>query len=182
MLTIRAQIKFYFVLFWSEIRGKSVRSLCDGSSDRSFMVYPLSYFSFQPVLHHWYNKGYVLSCLWDCAYKRTLAANLNGPLPYVRRHITVTKCVVKWNTSFLFCSVLFCSVLFCSVSWIFQWYDSRVKETFGFPLRINTWTTGEFRFAFQLQPNKRIKISIFSFHNFFFTHGRFIFHLSLSYF
>ena len=50
----------------------------------------------------------MLSCLWDVAYKRTLAANrkvahvvaagflfryVNGPLPYVRRHITVTKCV-----------------------------------------------------------------------------------------
>ena len=29
----------------------------DGSSDRSFMVDPLSYFSFQPVLHDWCNKG-----------------------------------------------------------------------------------------------------------------------------
>ena len=28
-----------------------------GSSDRSFMVDPLSYFSVQPVLHDWYNKG-----------------------------------------------------------------------------------------------------------------------------
>ena len=49
---------------------------------------------------------YVLSCLWDGAYKRTLAANrktqpmwrqwvfsyyLSGLLPYVRRHITVNK-------------------------------------------------------------------------------------------
>ena len=37
--------------------GKSVRSWCDGSSDRSFMVDPLSYFSFQPVLCDWCNKG-----------------------------------------------------------------------------------------------------------------------------
>ena len=60
---------------------------------------PLSYFSFQPVLHDWCNKGCgMLSCLWDGAYKRTLAVNrrvahvaavgflshdLNGPLPYV---------------------------------------------------------------------------------------------------
>ena len=29
------------------LRGKSVRSWCNGSSDRSF----------QPVLHDWYNKG-----------------------------------------------------------------------------------------------------------------------------
>ena len=38
-------------------RGQSVRSWCDGSSDRSFMVDPLNYFSFQPVLHDWYTKG-----------------------------------------------------------------------------------------------------------------------------
>ena len=37
--------------------GKGVRSWCDGSSDWSFMVHPLSYFSFQPVLHDWCNKG-----------------------------------------------------------------------------------------------------------------------------
>ena len=37
--------------------GKSVRSWCDGSSDRSFMVDALSYFSFQPVLHDRCNKG-----------------------------------------------------------------------------------------------------------------------------
>ena len=29
----------------------------NGSSDRSFMVDPLSYFSFQPVFHDWCNKG-----------------------------------------------------------------------------------------------------------------------------
>ena len=32
-------------------------ALCDGSSDRSFMVHPLSYFLFQPVICNWYNKG-----------------------------------------------------------------------------------------------------------------------------
>ena len=31
------------------LRGKSVRSWCDESSDRSFMVDSLSHFSFQPV-------------------------------------------------------------------------------------------------------------------------------------
>ena len=40
-----------------QVRGKSVRSWCDWSSDRSFMVDPLSQFSFQPVHHHWCNKG-----------------------------------------------------------------------------------------------------------------------------
>ena len=39
-----------------ELHGKTVRSWCNGSSDRSFMVDPLSYFSFQPVLHDWCNK------------------------------------------------------------------------------------------------------------------------------
>ena len=40
-----------------QLRGKSIRSWCDGSSDRSFMVDPLGYFSFHPVLHDWCNKG-----------------------------------------------------------------------------------------------------------------------------
>ena len=39
------------------LSGKSVRSWCSGSSDRSFMVDRLSYFSFQPVLQDWCNKG-----------------------------------------------------------------------------------------------------------------------------
>ena len=33
------------------------------------------HFSFQPVLHNRYNKGYVLSCLWDGAYKRFIVGN-----------------------------------------------------------------------------------------------------------
>ena len=33
------------------------------------------YFSFQPVLHDWWRPWYVLYCLWDGAYKRTLAVN-----------------------------------------------------------------------------------------------------------
>ena len=45
------------ILVFIIISGKSVRSCCDGSSDRSLMVNPLSYFSFQPVLHDWCNKG-----------------------------------------------------------------------------------------------------------------------------
>ena len=43
--------------FTCKLRGKSVRSWCDGWSDRSLMVDPLSYFSFQPVLYDWCNKG-----------------------------------------------------------------------------------------------------------------------------
>ena len=37
---------------------KSICSWCDGSSDRSFIVDPLSYFLFQPVLHDWCNQGH----------------------------------------------------------------------------------------------------------------------------
>ena len=44
------------------MRGKSVRLWCDGSSDRSFKVDQLSYFSFQPVFHDWYNKGRGMCC------------------------------------------------------------------------------------------------------------------------
>ena len=36
---------------------KIVRSWCDGSSDRSFMVNPISYFLFQLVFHDRSNKG-----------------------------------------------------------------------------------------------------------------------------
>ena len=39
------------------VHGKCVRSWCDRCSDRSFLVDPLSYFSFQSVLHHWCIKG-----------------------------------------------------------------------------------------------------------------------------
>ena len=41
-----------------ELYGKSIRTWCDGSLDQSFMVDPLSYFSFQPVLYNWCNKGH----------------------------------------------------------------------------------------------------------------------------
>ena len=51
-----------------QLRGKSVRLWCDGSSDRSLMVNPLNRLVQQRL---WY----VLSCLWDGAYKRTLAVN-----------------------------------------------------------------------------------------------------------
>ena len=40
------------------------------------MVDPLSYFSFQAVLHDWCNKDRGMCYpVWDDAYKRTLAAN-----------------------------------------------------------------------------------------------------------
>ena len=73
-------------------------------------VDPLSYFSFQPVLHDWCNKGpgmcypacgmvHIKEPLLLIGKSSHVAAAVfpfpytNGPLPYVRRHITVTKCV-----------------------------------------------------------------------------------------
>ena len=49
---------------------QSIHSYCDWSSDRYLTVDPLSYFSYDTG-----QAWYVLSCLWDAAYKRTLAAN-----------------------------------------------------------------------------------------------------------
>ena len=63
----------------SEMRfrgGASVDGF-DGSSDQTLKRNPLTYSSFQPVLHNWCNNGRCLCypCLWDGAYKRFLAAN-----------------------------------------------------------------------------------------------------------
>ena len=41
----------------SEIQLRGRAQWRNGSSDRSLMMDPLSYFSLQPVLHDWYNKG-----------------------------------------------------------------------------------------------------------------------------
>ena len=74
------------------------------------MVDPLSYFSFQPVLHDWCNKGRGMcypvcgmvhikepllliekSSLAHVAAAGYTSRNLSGPLRYVRRHTTVNK-------------------------------------------------------------------------------------------
>ena len=41
----------------------NVAPWCDGSSDRSFMVDPSSYFSFQPVFHDCLTKAVVCDIL-----------------------------------------------------------------------------------------------------------------------
>ena len=64
-------------------RCSSMVSVRDGSCDRSFVVDPLSYFSFQPMLSEWYNK-------LVCAILSLVAGFLSG---YLRRHITINKCV-----------------------------------------------------------------------------------------
>ena len=53
--TSKSQINNNKITFRFHCMSPIVR--CDGSSDRSFMVDPLGYFSFQPVLHDWCNKG-----------------------------------------------------------------------------------------------------------------------------
>ena len=76
------------------------------------MVDPLSYFSFQPLLHNWCNKGcsvyypvYGMVHIKDplllieksspCSGCSEFPLS-SGPLPYVRRHITVNKmCSVR---------------------------------------------------------------------------------------
>ena len=71
MIYFKGEVMYYLYSWWiwrlthSLYQGarcssvvKSVRTWCDGLLDHSFMVNPLSYFSFQPVLHDWCNKGY----------------------------------------------------------------------------------------------------------------------------
>ena len=67
--------------------------------------FPLSYFSFQPVLHDWCNNGrgmyYPVSGMMHIKEPLLLIAHvavagflsryLSGPVPYVWRHITVNK-------------------------------------------------------------------------------------------
>ena len=51
---------FLKLLFFSGSRvyfNSSVRSWCGWSTDRSHLVDQMSYFSFQPVFHDWFNKG-----------------------------------------------------------------------------------------------------------------------------
>ena len=54
LLTLSYQ---FYVERWSWLCDVMLTFRGNRSSDRSFMVDPLSYFSFQPVLHDWCNKG-----------------------------------------------------------------------------------------------------------------------------
>ena len=73
--SLSGPIRYYITVKCRE-RGKSVRSWCDGSSDRSFIVDPLSNFSFQPVLHDWWNKCHGMCYpVYVIVRIKTLAAN-----------------------------------------------------------------------------------------------------------
>ena len=54
------------------LHGKSIRSWCDGSFDRSFMMDPLSYFSATSVSNA---VACVILSVWWWIKKPTLAAN-----------------------------------------------------------------------------------------------------------
>ena len=103
-----------------QLRGKSIRSWCNGSLDRSFMVDPLRYFSFQPVLHDWCNKCCGI-CYPVCGMmhiketlllKSSLCGGRRFPLSLLEWSFTIcltpyhhkmkcVECVVKQNISFL---------------------------------------------------------------------------------
>ena len=56
--------------------GRASTHGSDRSPDQFLMLDPLSYFSYQPVILNWFNKGCgIYHPVWDGAYKRSLAAN-----------------------------------------------------------------------------------------------------------
>ena len=86
---------------------------CSSEVERSLMVRwvvgsifhgvdPLSYFSFQPVVHDWCNKvrGMCYS-VWDGAYKRTLAVNRQeysgSGFPFSLSEWSLTTCLTPYN-------------------------------------------------------------------------------------
>ena len=88
--------------------GKNVCSWFNGSSNRSFMVGPLSYFSFQPVLLDWCNKGHDMfsrSC-GIVHIKEPLDSVAHVVAVYVQRHITVNTNLLSVSLNKIFPSVL----------------------------------------------------------------------------
>ena len=52
---------------------------CDGSSDRSFIADPLSYFTFQPIYHNWCSKDCGMSYP-VCLHSKSVCSWCNGLL------------------------------------------------------------------------------------------------------
>ena len=109
-------------------RGKSIRSWCDGSSDRSLMVNPLNYFSFQSMFHDSCNEHrgmYYHVCGMVLFGKCSPSSGGSGfslllfelsfticPTPYVRRHITVKNMFSEsLNKTFPFLPATTCPLL-----------------------------------------------------------------------
>ena len=67
------------LFYLGAICSSAVRLFAHGAMGRRIdpsWMDPLSYFSFQPVLHDWCNIGHGMYYPdWDDAYKRTLAIN-----------------------------------------------------------------------------------------------------------
>ena len=101
--------------------GKSVRSWYYKSSDRSFMVDPLSYFSFQPVPHNWCNKGCFM-CYPVCG------------MVHIKEHVLlIRKCNYVAAAGFLSCFLL--------SEWSFTIYGGGRGGT-NIPLRPNQKSGG----------------------------------------
>ena len=94
------------------ICGRASSYAAMGSSDRSLMDDPMSYFSFQPVVHDWYNKDHAMCypvcgmvhikeplllikigipCSGLSGFSLSLSECFNFFYHNVRRHITVNK-------------------------------------------------------------------------------------------
>ena len=98
--------------------------------DRSFIVDPLCYFSFQSMLHDWNNKGRCMSYTGMLHIKEPLllirvahvveagflSRYLNGSLPYVRRHISVNVLSASLNKTLL--SFLHLFISFSLSHWV----------------------------------------------------------------
>ena len=79
-----------------------VRVFAHGASDRSFMVDPLGYFSFLPMLHDWCNKGSGM-CYFVCGmmpikepYKRAYVAAAGFLSPYLSDSLPYI-CLMPYN-------------------------------------------------------------------------------------
>ena len=76
--------------------GKSVRSWCDGSSDRSFMMDPLNYFQFQPMLHDWCKKGHAM-CYPVCVMVHIKELLLLIEFPLFEWSFTICQTPYNWG-------------------------------------------------------------------------------------
>ena len=95
LVGVKSSMYFYLIMHFKKkgYIGNEDYIYMDLINSRSILhgVDPLSYFSFQPVLHDWCNKGRGM-CYPVCgkvAAVGFLSHYLSGPLPYVRRHITI---------------------------------------------------------------------------------------------
>ena len=102
----------------------SICLCCDGSLDQSFMVNPLSYISFQPVLHDWGNKGcgmcypicgmvHIKEPLMLIRKSTPCSCGSRSPLAFlyqmfdaIELQIKCVECIIKTFPSLLLCGCL----------------------------------------------------------------------------